>query len=261
MFLRWAWMSVFLAGCAMNGQEGPLGSSSNSDKNPEGRESAKIHTELGAGYFAQGQMAIALDEFIEATRFDPKYAMAYNGLGLVHAALKEDAKAEDNFKKALQLDPASSESHNNYGSFLCARGRYDEAIAHYQLAVKNPLYTSAASAYANAGSCSLRKQDPKGAEGFYLKALQIDPLLHQVSFQLANIYFNRGDYGQAKQVLRLPLVSRPNADMLWLAVRIERALGNKDAVSSYALELRSRFPNSEAARQLSQSLPLDATAE
>ena len=85
---------------------------------------ARSHTELGAAYFQQNKLEIALDEFKYAAEIDPNYAQAYNGLGLVYAALGEDAKADKNFKKAIQVEPRNSESHNNYGSFLCARKRY-----------------------------------------------------------------------------------------------------------------------------------------
>jgi len=36
----------------------------------------------------------------------------------------------------------------------------------------------------------------------------------------------------------------PSAEALWLAVRIERKLGNRTAENSYAAQLRLRFPKS-----------------
>ena len=55
---------------------------------------ARAHTDLGAAYLQQGKFEIALSEFNESAQIDPSYAPAYNGLGLVYAALGEDAKAE-----------------------------------------------------------------------------------------------------------------------------------------------------------------------
>ena len=214
------------------------------------REGARIHTELGAGYYQQGQTGVALEEFTEATRIDPDYALAYNGLGLVYDRLGEDAKADASFKKSLQLEPGNPESHNNYGTFLCSRNRIDESIVQFSDAVKDPLYGTPEMAYLNAGICSLKKKDEKGAEAYLQKALQIQPLLHQAAYQLALIQFNRGEHEQARKSLVNALVSNPTADTLWLGIRVERRLGDKDAESSYALQLRRKYPNSEQTKAL-----------
>ena len=211
---------------------------------------ARAHTDLGAAYLQQGKYEIALSEFSEATQIDPSYALAYNGLGLVYAALGEDAKADANYKKSIELQPKSSESHNNYGSFLCSRKRYDESIGHFLEAVKNPLYGTPHLAYANAGICSARKNDIKNAEIYLNKALQIQPLTHSAATQLAEIQFKRGDATTAQKTLQNALVASPNAETLWLGLKIARALGNKDNVSSYALQLRQQYPNSEETRLL-----------
>jgi type IV pilus assembly protein PilF len=211
---------------------------------------ARAHTDLGAAYFQQNKMEVALDEFNRAVEIDPKYGQAYNGLGLVYAALNEDAKADASFKKAIQVQPDSSEAQNNYGSFLCARKRYDESIPHFLAAVKNPLYSTPNLAYANAGICSARKNDTKNAEIYLTKALQIEPLTHSAAYQLADIQFKRKETALAKNTLQNALISNPSPDTLWLGIKIERILGDKDNEASYALQLRQQYPNSEQTRLL-----------
>jgi type IV pilus assembly protein PilF len=232
-----------LAGCAA--QDKNIGR-----EESDTRERARIHTELGAGYFAQRQLPIALEEFTEATQIDPSYSMAYSGLGLVYAALKEDAKAEANFKKALQLEPGNSQSHNNYGTFLCSRDRVDESITQFLEAVKNPLYATPEAAYLNAGVCALKKKNVADAEIYLKKALQIQPLLHPAAYQMALIQFDKGEYALARNYLQYALADRPTPETLWLAIRTERKLGGKDAEASYALELRRKYPSSDEARAL-----------
>lgn len=214
------------------------------------RESARIHTELGAGYFSQRNIPVALEEFTQATQIDPTYPMAYTGLGLVYASLNEDAKAEANFKKALQLDPNSSESHNNYGTFLCSRNRVDESISQFLAAVKNPLYSTPEVAYLNAGVCALKKKDVGNAELYLQKALQIQPLLHSAAYQLASIQYGKGNFPQTRNLLQYALADNPSPEVLWLAIQNERKLGGRDAEASYALELRRKYPESEEAKAL-----------
>ncbi len=247
----WVLLSLImmLNACANVGQ---TNNGSNSDVYNETALTARAraHTDLGAAYLQQGKYEIALSEFSEATQIDPSYALAYNGLGLVYAALGEDAKADANYKKSIELQPKSSESHNNYGSFLCSRKRYDESIGHFLEAVKNPLYGTPHLAYANAGICSARKNDIKNAEIYLNKALQIQPLTHSAATQLAEIQFKRGDATTAQKTLQNALVASPNAETLWLGLKIARVLGDKDNVSSYALQLRQQHPNSEETRLL-----------
>jgi type IV pilus assembly protein PilF len=228
--------------------EKPVGTGSNANDPVISR--ARAHTELGAAYLQQNKLEIALDEFNQAVVIAPNYALAYNGLGLVQSALGQDVEAEANFKKSIELQPNSSESHNNYGSFLCTRKRYDESIAHFLAAVKNPLYATPNLAYANAGICADRKGDTKNAEAYLNKALQLEPLTHSAAYQLADIQFKRGDVKTAKMTLQNALVASPSAETLWLGVRIERILGDKDSEASYALQLRRQYPNSEQTRLL-----------
>lgn len=214
------------------------------------RESARIHTELGAGYYAQNRMGIALDEFTYATKVDPAYAPAYNGLGLVYGALAQDDKAEASFKKSLQLEPNDSQTHNNYGSFLCSRNRIEASIGEFLEAVKNPLYTTPGIAYLNAGRCALRMQDVNNAEIYLQKALQLQPRLYQAAYQLAEIHFGRGQGQLASNYLQYAMQGEASAEMLWLGVRLARLTGDKDAEASHALALRKQYPNSDETKAL-----------
>lgn len=209
------------------------------------RQRAKIHTELGSGYYAQGLLSVSLEEFNTSVRIDPSYAIAYAGLGLVYAALNEETKADANFKRALQLDPQSSETHNNYGTFLCARGRIEESLKEFMTAVRNPLYPTPELAYLNAGRCAFKGGDIKTAETHLNKALQLQPDLRQAHYQLASLHFSRDDFFQARQFLQRAMLNvEPTPDMLWLGVRIERQLGGSDAEASYRMLLKNKYPDS-----------------
>lgn len=217
----------------------------------ESAHRAQLHTELGAAYYGQARMGVALDEFTKAIKIDDRYAPAYAGLGLVHAALRQDDKAESNFKHALSLDATDSNTHNNYGTFLCSRDRIDEAIKEFMTAVSNPLYATPESAYENAGICALKKDDEKAAEGYFLQALRIRPDRYQSALQLAKLYFKRGDHLGARTYLEQAMQHvDPTPEMLWLGVRNEHSLGGKDAEASYRLLLRNKFPDSEETKAM-----------
>ena len=82
------------------------------------------------------------------------------------------------------------------------------------------------------------------------KALQIQPLTFSAAQALAEIQFKRGDATTAQKTLQNALIGSPSPETLWLGIRIARALGDKDAEASYALQLRQQHPNAEQTRLL-----------
>jgi type IV pilus assembly protein PilF len=44
----------------------------------------------------------------------------------------------------------------------------------------------------------------------------------------------------------------PTAELVWLVLRIERKLGNREAEARYASQLRRRFPGSPEQRLMNQ---------
>lgn len=212
---------------------------------------AQIHTELGGAYYSRGQIGVALEELKEAIKSAPRYAPAYNMLGLVYMELGDYPQAEESFQQAFSLDGTNPDIHNNYGWFLCQRGRADDAIKHFFLALRNPLYTTPEKSYLNAGVCSLKKNDEQGAEDYFQRALKLRPQEPQALYYLSELALKRKDYFEAKSYLsKLMQVANPGTEILWLALRIEHKLGNRDAEANYGLQLRKNFPDSREVQAL-----------
>ena len=240
--------SVVLYGCAAAPQA-PIPSVA--QEQTDSRNRAAIHTELGASYYARGQYAVALEELNEAIRVDSSYATAYSVLGLVYMELREDDVAVRNFEQALRLSPNDSETNNNYGWFLCQRNRIDESVKYFMVAVQNPLYATPDRSYVNAGQCLLKKNDLAGAEDMFNKALRVQPRNPQALYNMGNLSYTRGQLIEAKSYLaQLAQVSQDTAESLWLGLRVARKLGEKNAETTYALQLKRKFPNSVQAQML-----------
>lgn len=238
---------VFLLVLSMGGCATQSGGSTSQQAPTHSQSSAKVHTELAAQYYERAQLGVALQELGVALQAEPNYAPAYNVRGLVHMALREDKEADADFRRSLQLDANDSEAHNNYGWFLCQRGRERESARHFLAALKNPLYSTPGKAYLNAGVCSKKAGEMKDAEEFLQKALLFQPDMPEALIGLADLSFANGDYAGAKSYFTRFVQNIPtplSAENLWLAVRIERRLGDKNAEDSYALQLSKRFPDS-----------------
>lgn len=242
-----------LAGCAVTkGSDSQLEPASSLGREDSAeRARARAHTELASGYFEIGNLAVALEEAREAVRSDANYGPAHNIAALVYTELKEDRLAEESYQRALRINPLDSDANNNYGSFLCQRKREEEAIRYFLAAVRNPLYQAPDRSYVNAGVCARRRGDTAGAQGYFLLALKTRPAQPQALYQMADLSYARGSYEEAKDYLgRLTQSAQATPEALWLGVRIERKLGDRNIEESYATQLRRNFPNSREARAL-----------
>lgn len=240
-------LALVLTGCADFGGGGSASSGSSvggSVLETEARSRAKVYTELGFAYFGRGQMKVALDEARKAIVVDNRYGPAYNLLGLIYMELDEDRLAEENFRKAIELERTDSDAHNSYGRFLCTRSRYEEGLAQFTEAMRNPLYDKPEQAMTNSGLCSEQKGDLKQAEAYYTKALKLAPNSPLPVIRLADLNFRKGNMNEAQRLLtRHQEISPPTAESLWLGVRIERKLGDKTQEAVYNQQLRRRFPD------------------
>lgn len=254
---------VLIAGCAGTNPGPGTGSSSGTgpasapviDQATAGiqEKSAKTHTELGILYLQAGNLSVALEEARIAAATDSTYAPALNLLGLVHFMLNETPQARASFERAIQLAPGDPQIANDYGWFLCMSGREQESFKYFEAAARNPHYKTPTRPYTNAGLCYLRVKDEKAAELNFQRAVMMDGSNAQAIYHLANLNFLRGDLINAKRLLsELHRQIEPNAGSLWLGLRIERKIGDRQAEASFSSQLRRKFagtPEHEALMQ------------
>jgi len=244
---------LLLAGCAMD--EGPTRESGQIvGEIGEPRNRARLHTELAALYFGRGNMNVALEELRTAVRADANYAPAHSMFGLVYMELKENRLAEDSFERALRLSPNEPDINHNYGWFLCQNKREEESIRYFLQAIRNPLYPTPWRSYSAAGQCSLRIDKPKDAEEFFLRALRQEPDEPASLLQLGQIRYRQGNLEEARKLVsRYNRLVTPSPESLWLALRVERKLGQRVAERNFATELRRRYPDSPEAQALKRN--------
>ncbi|MDQ6619152.1 MAG: type IV pilus biogenesis/stability protein PilW [Pseudomonadota bacterium] len=209
------------------------------------QQRSQLRTELAAGYYERGQMAIAIEELDEAVRLDPRNGRAYNIYGLVYATLGENAKAEESFQKALALAPDDSDTRHNWGWYLCTHGKPRESIAEFESALRNSLYRTPEIALVNAGRCSASIGDVKAAETYYRRALTTAPNDSNALYGLALLAYKAAQFEDARRWMKVAL-GRANTlpEALYLGMCIERSLGDRQAELSYISQLRNRYPES-----------------
>lgn len=248
--LMTAGVILIAAGCAGTAHE-PASYAPSSSADTDVQTRARLHTELAAGYLELGNYGVALQEAGEALKAEPNYAAAFNVLGLVYMALRDDKAAESSFQRALRISPLDSDANNNYGWYMCQRKRERESVKYFLAALRNPLYTTPDKSWVNAGICARQAGDLAAADEYFNQALKVRPNQSQALFQMADMAFKRNDMPGAKAYLvRLQREVTPNAELLWLALRVERRLGDRNAEASLGFQLNKNFPDSREARAL-----------
>lgn len=209
---------------------------------------AQIRMQLAIGYYQQQSYDVALDEIKKALDAKPDLAEAHGVRALIYTAMGEMVLADENYQRALRLAPRNPELSNNYGSFLCQTGRYAQGMAQFDAALKNPMYQSPVRAMVNAGGCAVKMKQYDLAERFLLDAIRLDPDVPAIQAGLARVYFERRDYARAgffiNRLSELTRAENMSADVLWLAIRVQRKLGDKALETSLATQLRRRHPTS-----------------
>ena len=242
------WIVVaLLAGCSLpQSQKEPSGETGTiTGETTDPRNRAKLRTELASLYYSRGNMAVALEELRSAVAADPNYPTAYSMFGLVYMELKENRLAESNFQRALSLAPDDPDINHNYGWFLCQTGQETESLKYFQQAIRNPLYPAPWRSFSAAGLCSLKKDNVKEAEEYFQRALRLEPDEPTSLLQLGQIRFRQGNMDEARKLVgRFNKLVTPTAESLWLALRIERKLGERVTEASFATQLRRRYPAS-----------------
>lgn len=209
-------------------------------------KASAINVELGIGYMQQNNLELASEKMLKALRQNPNSAPAHNAYAILQERLKQHDLAEYHYKKAISLDSKNSEASNNYGAFLCRNGREAESEEYFLTALENPLYKTPEYAYTNAALCLNRINQKNVAKEYLHKALAAKSNFGVALFALAKIYFEEGEYDQAKIYLnRYQLVARPTPQSLWLAIRTELEIDGEANIDELGYMLQTDFPSSD----------------
>jgi len=244
---------ALLAGCA--NKFGSVASTAGNDgailtDSDEGnaRKRARLRIELAVGYFEQGQTTVALDEIKQALAADPNFADAYNLRGLVYMRLDDAGLAEDSFRRAIALNPRDPDTLHNYGWLLCQQNRYADATQQFSAALAIPTYAGRAKTLMTQGVCQLKAGQRAEAERSLTQAYEIDAGNPVIGYNLALLMTQREEWSRAQFYIRRVNNSQAaNAESLWLGIKVERQLNNRDALAQLAGQLQRRFPQSREA--------------
>ncbi len=249
-FFGWL-LAIVLTACAAPSTQQPGLLHTESDPTNTDRRSS-VRMELAAGYFARGQFNIALDEIKQALLLKPELREAINLRGLVYAAMGESQLAQESFKSALSFYPSNADILHNYGWMLCQQQRCPDALAQFDLALAQAKYRAPSRTLLAKSVCQARSGRMGEAELSLAQAFALDPANPAVAVNLAEGLYRNNNLERARFYSKRVLAQNEpsNASSLWLALRIDKRLGNNLAVDEYSQLLRRSHPQSPETQAL-----------
>ncbi|MDE1923748.1 MAG: type IV pilus biogenesis/stability protein PilW [Gammaproteobacteria bacterium] len=212
-------------------------------------EAATVNVQLAVAYMQLGKLAISRHFIERALNQDPRDASVQATAGVVFERLGEKDKAENAYDEAARLGRKDPDVMNTYAGYLCRTGRAAQGEKVFRSVIDNPVYQTPEVAMVNAGVCLEGAGDDAGAQRYFDKALVVHPNLPEAMLESGALALRLKDPAKAADIVARYLdVNKPTAEILWLGLRAERALGKADAAADYGQRLEKDFPTSKEAR-------------
>ena len=222
---------------------------------PDDQDASDLNYQLGARYYFNGDYDLARDRLELSLEQDPDNAIAWSTLGLTYEAIGNMRLAEESFSKAVRVAPRDFQIQDNYATFLCRRGRPDEARKYFDKSIKAPTNDFAERTYTNAGVCMMQKPDYDAAEQYFRGALERRSTYPEALLQMSVLFFEKGDHLRARAFLQRYLEDNEvSAAILYHGIQIESELGDDSARREYTKRLLKDFPNSAEAQLVRRSV-------
>ena len=213
-------------------------------------QAARANADLGLRYMLQGEVEVAMEKLQRALEFEPRHVDANHYIAELYRRLGRMEDADRHYAVAIRHSSGENSTlHNNYGVFLCSQGQYDKGEMQFLRVLDNPVYPHPDQVYENLGLCMESKGDYAKAEQYLRQALARNSQAPEALLGMARLTFEQQNYLSTRAYLqRYREVARHTPETLWLGIRAERILGDRNAVASYALLLQRNFPDAEETR-------------
>lgn len=111
----------------------------------ERSEAVKARINLALAYLEQHDFPKARENIDKALAHDEKDYLPHSVLAYYYQQIGETENAANAYQKAILLSESRPDVLNNYGTFLCKQGKFEQAYANFEQALKSeqPYYHQA----------------------------------------------------------------------------------------------------------------------
>lgn len=239
----------------VSGASTPLPQSSQSTYNPT--EAARLRTAIAGQYIQERKLDNAQRELQQAFESDPRYAPAYDMMGVLLQQEGSPAnlqKADGFFKKAISLDPNFTQAHNNYGVYLSQMKQYANAMQQFEIAGSTLGYEGRSRALENLGRTALKLNQTDKAVQAFNKALDINSQSLVARMELIDLYLQKGQSQTAQKYYGelVSLVGENNlgARVTLQGIKLAKIYGYTQDQQRLTQKLFDLYPSSDEVKQM-----------
>ena len=188
---------------------------------------------LGLGYHLSGDPKRAIDAYTRGIELASPDVSLFNGRGRAYKAVDDDRRARADFEHAIAIDPRYAFAYENLGMLDYEQLRYDAAFAEFDHVVH--LAPEYADGYQWRGALSFLRNEPAAARADLDKAIALDPKFFNAYRWRGLVNFTDREFSDAAADFETAARLRPTVpyNVLWAYVA-RLKLRTADAV-----ELRS----------------------
>ena len=217
------------------------------------KEAARTRIALGINYLQRGDNAQAKFNLEKAKSLAPELAEVHNAMAYYYQQVAEFEAAENSYKTAIELEPNNADSYNNYGAFLCQRGKYQQAEQLLLQAISRPGYIRAADSYENIALCRLEQKDFVQAKTYLDLSIKHNASRPSALFNLASVNYAMADLPAAQVLLdRMQTASQVSPRSVLLGYLIAKEQQNLPALQTAEQLLLVTYPQSQETLLFSQ---------
>ena len=180
------------------------------------------------------EMAIWTDTVAKA----PGNARAHNNLGLILFQAGRLDEALKHYEQAVRLKPGYADGQGNFGCALFRAGRITEALEHLETALR--IKPDSAEAHYNLGNALFQLGRKEEGIAYCTEALRLDPDSAEAHYNLGNMLYQSGRREEAVRHYQNALQLKP--DYAKAHINLGNALAGtgrwEDAMAQYAEALR-----------------------
>ena len=189
--MRWILGFVLCFGVACGGAQ--------KKEEAEAQKKIDYHYQMGAAYFENHEIPLALKELMATLDLDPDHIQAHYMLGLIYMGRRDYNKSLNHNREALRINPEYHFARNNLGAVYLAMERWREAATEFEKLLEAPLYPTPELAHNNLGWAhyNLRKYNP--ALEHFRMAVFLKPELCLAHNNLGLTYQTLGNGSEAQR--------------------------------------------------------------
>jgi len=171
---------------------------------------AEAFHNLGCALERTGDLRTAAKAYEKALILKPNYPSALNNLGFLLATTETDAnKAVSLCQRAVELQPDSASFRDSLGWALYKAGRSNEAVAHFQAALK--IDPSFFKSFFNIGLVELTRNNFQSAAEMFKNVIRLQRNYLKAYVSLADCYEKLNDDAKALYVYRQAMNLAPES--------------------------------------------------